>query len=207
MMILFRRAMVLLIRFLVGARSDWQGCEPSTRCRVYFANHSSHFDTLAIMAALPTRLRGTTHPVAALDYWGRTRLLRFIALNILHAVLIDRKADHVASDPLAPLAAVLKDGESLVLFPEGTRNSGEEIAPFKSGLFHLASRFPQVEFIPVYLDNLTRIMPKGSFLIVPITCTARFGAPVALASDESKADFLARCRDAVLALSKPQGRE
>ena len=87
------------------------------------------------------------------------------------------------------------------------RSSGEELAPFKSGLFHLASRFPQVEFIPVYLDNLTRIMPKGSFLIVPITCTARFGAPVALVADESKADFLARCRDAVLALSKPQGRE
>jgi 1-acyl-sn-glycerol-3-phosphate acyltransferase len=206
MMILFRRAMVLLIRFLVGARSDWQGCEPAIRSRVYFANHSSHFDTIAIAAALPTRLRGTTHPVAALDYWGRSRLRRFIALNILHAVLIDRKAAPGITDPLAPLAAVLKDGESLVLFPEGTRSSGEEIAPFKSGLFHLASRFPQVEFIPVYLDNLARIMPKGSFLIVPVTCTARFGAPVTLGQGESKADFLARCRQAVIALSTSQGR-
>ena len=200
MMLLFRRAMVLFIRFLVGARSDWQGCEPVLRSRIYFANHTSHFDTLAIMAALPPRLRGSTHPVAALDYWGRSRLHRFIALDVLHAVLIDRKADKETTDPLAPLAAVLQRGQSLVLFPEGSRTSGEEIAPFKSGLFHLAQRFPQVELIPVHLDNLARIMPKGSPLIVPITCTARFGAPIVLGPDEAKGEFLARCRDAVLAL-------
>ena len=57
---------------------------------------------------------------------------------------------------------MLERGQSLVIFPEGTRGSGEEIAPFKSGLFHLARRFPEAELVPVYLDNLARIMPKGS---------------------------------------------
>lgn len=204
MMILFRRTMVFVIRFLVGARGDWQGCAPEPRTRVYFANHASHFDTLAIMAALPPRLRDITHPVAALDYWGRTALRRFIALRCLHAILIDRKADREAADPLEPLAAVLARGDSLVFFPEGTRGNGEEIAPFKSGLYHLAERFPAVEFIPVHLDNLTRIMPKGSLLFVPITCTARFGAPVLLGAGEAKADYLARCRAAVVELSRPQ---
>ena len=186
---------------LVGARADWRGCAPLPRCRVYFANHSSHFDTLAIMAALPSRLRAVTHPVAALDYWGRSRLRRFIALDCLHAILIDRKADKDTADPLAPLVGVLEHGQSLVFFPEGTRGSGEDIAPFKSGLFHLAGRCPQAELVPVYLDNLARIMPKGSALIVPITCTARFGAPLALMPGEDKASFLARCRAAMMALS------
>ncbi len=204
MMIVFRRAMVLLVRLLIGARSEWLGCLPQTRCRVYFANHTSHFDTLAIIAALPSQLRGTTHPVAALDYWTRTRLHRFVALDCLHAILIDRKADREAVDNLAPLAAVLARGDSLVIFPEGTRGAGEEVMPFKSGLFHLAGRFPEVELIPVYLDNLARIMPKGSRLFVPITATARFGAPLELRPGEAKAKFLGRCRDAVVALSKPR---
>lgn len=212
MMGIFRRAMVLLVRFLVGARADWRGCLPEPRCRIYFANHTSHFDTLAIMASLPLHLRAITHPVAALDYWGRTKLRRFIALDILHAILIDRKAGRDkagddATDPLAPLGAVLETGQSLVFFPEGTRNSGDEIAPFRSGLYLLATRYPKAELIPVYLDNLARVMPKGTLLFVPITCTARFGAPVALDEGEDKAVFLARCRDAVVALSRPAEEE
>jgi 1-acyl-sn-glycerol-3-phosphate acyltransferase len=89
-----------------------------------------------------------------------------------------------------------------VLFPEGTRSTGEEVAPFKSGLYHLASRFPNAELVPVFLDNLARIMPKGSPLIVPITCTARFGAPLRLLEGEEKGVFLARAREAVVALSR-----
>jgi 1-acyl-sn-glycerol-3-phosphate acyltransferase len=201
-MLAFRRSMVGLIRLLVGARADWQGCEPKAGCRIYFANHTSHFDTLAIMAALPANLRSSTHPVAALDYWGRTRIHRFIALDILHAILIDRQADHKVKDPLTPLETALEAGQSLVLFPEGTRSTGEEIAPFRSGLYHLASRFPEAELVPVFLDNLARVMPKGSPLIVPITCTARFGAPLQLQDGEDKAAFLTRAREAVVALSK-----
>jgi 1-acyl-sn-glycerol-3-phosphate acyltransferase len=203
MMTILRRALVLLVRFLVGARADWRGCLPEARCRIYFANHTSHFDTLAIMAALPLQLRGVTHPVAALDYWGRSKLRRFIALDILQAILIDRKADRETTDPLAPLGTVLATGESLVFFPEGTRNDGDEVAPFRSGLYLLAQRFPQAQLIPVYLDNLARVMPKGSLLFVPITCTARFGAPIAPREGEDKAAFLARARDAVVALSRP----
>ena len=176
-MALFRRMMVALIRALVGARADWQGSEPDPHCRVYFANHQSHMDTLAIMASLPAGLRAVTHPVAALDYWGRTRLTRFIALDCLHAILIDRKADKTKVDPLEPLGAVLARGQSLVIFPEGTRGTGETVEPFKSGLFHLAERYPEAELVPVYLDNLSRVMPKGTFLVVPIAVTARYGAP------------------------------
>ena len=196
---LFRRFLVVLVRILVGARSEWRGCAPDTARRIYFANHSSHFDTIAVMAALPWPVRRLTHPVAARDYWGKNKFRRFIAETVLRAVLIDRKPKP-GSEPLAPLERLLSDGKSILIFPEGTRAEGDEVAPFRSGIFRLAVGFPDVELVPVYLDNLRRILPKGSMLPVPITCTARFGKPLHVEPGEDKAAFLERARAAVLAL-------
>ncbi len=193
---LFRRFLVVLVKILVGARSDWRGCEPDTVRRIYFANHSSHFDTVAVMAALPWEVRRLTHPVAARDYWAASSLRRFIAEKLLRAVLIDRKPEP-GSQPLAPLEALLRDGKSILIFPEGTRGAGEGIAPFRSGIYRLGLAFPDVELVPVYLDNLRRILPKGSWLPVPITCTARFGVPLRLEPGEEKDPFLERARTAV----------
>ena len=197
---LVRRLLVVLVRILVGARSEWRGCEPATSRRIYFANHGSHFDTIAVMAALPWPVRRLTHPVAARDYWGASRLRRFIAEQCLRAVLIDRQ-HKPNSQPLAPLERLLDDGKSILIFPEGTRATDDEIAPFRSGIFRLACQFPDVELVPVYLDNLKRVLPKGSMLVVPITCTARFGAPLKVEPGEGKAAFLERARDAVVALA------
>lgn len=200
---LARKILVLFIRALFGARSDWRGVSPDPRQRIYFANHASHFDTLAVVAALPRDLRAITHPVAALDYWGGGGVKSFLAVNCLNAVLIDRERKG-EGDPLAPVEAVLGAGDSILIFPEGTRGDGGAVAPFKGGLFRLAERFPAAELVPVHLDNLARVMPKGSYLIVPITVTARFGAPIALREGEDRDAFLARARDAVVALG--QGR-
>jgi 1-acyl-sn-glycerol-3-phosphate acyltransferase len=136
--------------------------------------------------------------VAALDYWGRSRLRRFLAADCLGAVLVDRSV-RPAADPLRPLAHVLSEGRSLLIFPEGTRGQGE-IGAFRAGLFHLARRFPSVQLVPVYLENLQRILPKGSPLIVPLICTLRFGAPCRPEPDEDKAAYLARARATLAAL-------
>jgi 1-acyl-sn-glycerol-3-phosphate acyltransferase len=196
-----RGTLFALVRLLVGAHARWQGCAPLPRQRVYFANHSSHLDTLVIMAALPGRLRPSVHPVAALDYWGRNRWRRFLAVRCLRAILVDRSL-RPGSDPLQPLVAELERGHSLVIFPEGTRGDGT-LAPFKGGLFHLARRFPRAELVPVQLENLHRVMPKGTALLVPLICTARFGAPLRLEPGESKAHFLERARAAVATLAEP----
>ena len=186
-------------RFLVGGQGIWVGVAPSERQRIYFANHSSHLDTLILWAALPGPLRRRTRPVAAADYWGKGRVQRHIALNVLNAVLIERQAR--GSNPLAPLEAALAAGDSLILFPEGTR-AGEALPTnFKPGLFYLAKAFPEVELVPVFLDNLRRALPKGSLFPVPLSCVARFGAPIALETGEAKPAFLARARDAVVALA------
>jgi 1-acyl-sn-glycerol-3-phosphate acyltransferase len=200
MNVLLRMLVLGLVRLLAGAQANWQGCAPQHRQRIYFANHSSHLDTVVVIAALPPDLRAETHPVAALDYWGGSRLRRFIAITCLNAVLVDRSG-HAEGDALKPLAEILERGHSLILFPEGTRGEGT-IAPFRSGLFNLARRFPEAELVPVYLENLHRILPKGSVLIVPLICTSWFGTPMRLAPAESREAFLERARGAVLELSE-----
>jgi 1-acyl-sn-glycerol-3-phosphate acyltransferase len=188
-----------LIRLLIGAYPRWIGCKPIAKQRIYFANHTSHIDTLAIWAALPPHLQKTTHPVAAFDYWGKSAFKKYIVTEGLNAVFIARaREDRTEDDPLQPLCDTLAKGDSLIIFPEGTRNKGSTPQPFKSGIYHLAQKFPEVELVPVYLENLNRIMPKGAFWPVPLVCTARFGTPLFLGTDEDKDEFLERARQAVI---------
>jgi len=189
-----------MVRVLVGAQPRWIGSKPSPTLRIYYANHTSHFDTLALWCALPTKLRASTRPVAAKDYWS-TGIRAYIATNGFNALFIDRAPDKRDGDPLAPLAQALQRGESLIIFPEGTRRAQALPSPFKSGLFHLATRFPDVELVPVYLDNLYRSMPKGTFLPVPLTCLVRFGTPLERRMDEAKDVFLERARAAIVELA------
>ena len=193
--------LILLLRGLVGARSHWVGCQPLTTTRIYFANHTSHLDTPVLWSALPSFLRRRTRPVAARDYWGKPGLRKWFADSTFRALLIDRERGAPDSDPLAPLSDALNHGDSLILFPEGTRRGDRLPAPFKSGLYHLAMRHPEVELVPVYLENLYRSMPKGAHVPVPLTCAVRFGAPLTRMPDENKAAFLERARSAVVALA------
>jgi 1-acyl-sn-glycerol-3-phosphate acyltransferase len=195
---MIRWLLIGVTRFLVGGQGVWIGCRPSARQRIYFANHSSHLDTILLWAALPPDLRRATHPVAAADYWGKGALRRYIATKVLNAVLIERKGSRA---PLEPLEAVLEAGESLIIFPEGTRAFEKLPGAFKPGLHHLARKYPEAELVPVFLDNLRRALPKGSLFPVPISCVVRFGAPVELQPGEDKAAFLTRARDAVVALA------
>lgn len=195
------RVLVAITRLLVGAHGRWLHSRPAPTQRIYFANHTSHLDTLALWAALPPALRATTRPVAARDYWGRGGLRGFIADHGFRAVYIERDRTQCEGDPLQPLCDALDAGDSLILFPEGTRSQEPLPLPFKAGLFHLAQRHPAVELVAVYLDTLHRAMPKGSLLPVPLTCSVRFGRPVALATDESKESFLQRAHAAVVELA------
>lgn len=197
----FLPPLVWLVRVLVGAYPRWIGSVPSANQRIYFANHSSHMDTLVLWAALPEALRANTRPVAARDYWGNGGIRQQIAQKELNVVMIDRAHENPEADPLEPLQEALKNGFSLIIFPEGTRQAQALPGAFRSGLYRLAKAFPQVELIPVYLENLHRSLPKGTLLPVPIISTVSFGAPVALAEDEDKDHFLERARSAVVALA------
>jgi 1-acyl-sn-glycerol-3-phosphate acyltransferase len=196
--------LVGVVKLLVGAYARWVGTGPSTAQRIYFANHTSHIDTLAIWSSLPRELRRHTRPIAARDYWG-SGLKKYLATRGFGALLIDRARENPDSDPLAPLRAALAEGESLIIFPEGTRGTSATPAKFRSGLFRLAGEFAAIELVPVYLDNLHRSLPKGALLPVPVVCTVRFGAPLARIDGEDKDAFCERARAAVIKLSeRPQ---
>ncbi len=189
-------------RLLTGVRPNWTGCLPEPRQRIYLANHTSHGDFVLIWTVLPPALRACTRPVAAAEYWSRGRLRRFIGQDVFQAVLIAREGVNRSNDPRAPLLAALDAGNSLILFPEGTRNiTDAKLLPFKSGLFHVARARPEVELVPVWIDNLSRVMPKGEALPIPLLCTVTFGAPLQLAAQEAKPVFLERARQALLSLA------
>lgn len=195
--------LAFIARLITGAQGHWKGCPPKAEQRIYFANHQSHLDWVLIWAALPHELRAVTRPIAAKDYWTSTPLKQWITTEVFHAVYVNR-ARTDDQDPLDPLLQALGNGDSLVIFPEGTRSNKGEPQTFKSGLYHLAQQFPGVQLIPAWIDNVQRVMPKGEVVPVPILCTVTFGAPLLLAEGEDKREFLARARAAVVAL-RPVG--
>jgi 1-acyl-sn-glycerol-3-phosphate acyltransferase len=195
-------AVTAAARLVTGARGNWQGCLPEPRARVYFANHRSHADFVLIWTVLPPALRNRTRPVAAEDYWGRGGLRELIGKRVFDALLVARDRTSREQDPIAPLAAALDAGQSLILFPEGTRNTTEApLLPFRSGLYRLARACPAAELVPVWIDNLNRVLPKGEFVPVPLLCTVTFGAPIAAEPGEDSAPFRERSRQALLALA------
>ena len=193
-----------IARLITGAQGHWYGCPPKAEQRIYFANHQSHFDWVLIWAALPRDLRAATRPIAAREYWTSTPLKHWITREVFNAVYVSRQRTD-DEDPLEPLMEALRNGDSIVIFPEGTRGNKGEPAPFKAGLYHLAEAFPTVQLIPAWIDNVQRVMPKGEVVPVPILCSVTFGAPLTLQAGEDKRAFLDRARAAVVALDAVAG--
>ena len=196
---------------LSGAAVEWQ-CDPcGVAPRVYFANHASHLDFVAIWSALPRRARRSVRPVAGRDYWEKNRTRRFLADRVFHAVLIDRGGGEqsgrqaAARASLERMAGEVARHHSLIVFPEGTRSRDGEIGAFKSGLFHLSRLCPDAELIPVYVGNLHRVLPKGEFLPVPMLSRVVFGLPLPALEGEDKTAFLSRARTALLRLRATDG--
>ena len=188
-----------LIRVLTGAQARWVGCPPKAEQRIYFANHQSHADLVMIWAALPKELRHSTRAIAARDYWTKTPFKQWLTSAVFNVIYVsrDRSADE---DPLEPLLEALSQGDSIILFPEGTRGHTGEPQPFKAGLYNLALKHPQAVLVPAWINNVQHVLPKGEVVPVPVLCSVTFGAPMQLEPGEDHRAFLERARDAVVAL-------
>lgn len=190
---------ILLARFFSGYTVRWVDCQPDTCQRVYFANHTSHLDAVVLWSALPSEIRNLTRPVAAKDYWVQTRWRRFLASSF-NALLIDRKEIKVHQSPVELMMQEIGNTYSLILFPEGGRTDDGTLGEFKSGLYYLAKKRPDLELVPVYMENLNRILPRGEYFPVPLLSSITIGSPIWLEAGEPKTAFLERARSAVKAL-------
>lgn len=180
----------------------------SNEGKVYYANHNSHGDFLMVWVSLPKYWRMNARPVAAADYWLKSPVRRFIITKVFNGFLVDR-TDNNAKELTEKMHETLAGGSSLIIFPEGTRNQDEQcqLQDFKSGIYHLAELDPERTFIPVWINNMNFVLPKGHFLPVPLLCGVHIGAPLQLHADESKADFLARSHRALKSLAPDNTKE
>jgi 1-acyl-sn-glycerol-3-phosphate acyltransferase len=185
-------------RLLAGAQARWEGCGPASEQRIYVANHSSHLDFVLLSSALPGPLRRRTRPVAAAEYWTSGPLRRYLIQDVFRCVLLGRQRFQL--NPLEPVAGALREGDSLIFFPEGTRGPGEDLQPLKPGIFHLARWFPAVDIIPVWIDNSHRILPKGFAIPVPLLSSITFGSPLRWKEGQPQEEFLAEVRAGLNAL-------
>jgi len=198
----FGTGITVFTRLVTGAQARWIGCAPSAVQRIYFGNHSSHADFALIWASLPYDLRVRTRPVAGADYWEKGRIRQYVIHAVLRGVLIERAGQARTCDPIETIVGALEIGDSLIVFPEGTRNTTDEVLlPFKSGLYRVACRRPDVELVPVWMENLGRVLPKGEIIPLPLLCSVSFGVPIQLQPGEEKVDFLDRARQALLDLA------
>lgn len=194
------------VRLITGARPVL--ADPGVRTvldlpmpAVFYANHSSHLDFLTLWSLLPGDLRRRVRPVAAADYWGGGWKGN-AAHHLFNPLLVARgkggPADLPRGGAVDRMTAALDEGDSLVIFPEGTRGDGERIADFHAGLARIAQARPGVPVIPVALANVGRILPKGTLVPVPVLVTATFLPALVRDGDEAEAAFLARARQVLV---------
>lgn len=168
---------------------------------ILIANHNSHMDTMAIMSAIPSRYIHKVHPIAARDFFGGSLFKKILMRYLVNATLIQRDRDDPENDPIDSMDKMLKKSRSLILFPEGSRGVPGVMTKFKKGLGYLIQRNPEIKVIPVYLDNVYKILPRGKNLILPYNCSIKFGDPIQFKSMEME-DILLSSEKAMQNLMK-----
>lgn len=158
-----------------------------------------------VWISLPKRWRTMARPVAGADYWLKGKFRRFIINRVFNGLLIMRNGN----DPKSitkQMSDAINENSSLIIFPEGTRNTSDDILllPFKSGIYHLAKANPEIGFVPIWIDNIKQVLPKGKLVPVPMLCDVHIGNELFLQPEESKDDFLQRARTAMLDLVPPE---
>jgi 1-acyl-sn-glycerol-3-phosphate acyltransferase len=186
---------------LVGVRYRRRHLVPQGPCLVV-SNHNSHLDAAVLLSMFPLRRLPHVHPVAAADYFGKNWFKRTVAMFCMNGIPIARRPAK-GKDPLSPLIELLKAGESLVFFPEGSRGEAGVVAPFRKGIGILVREVPGLLVVPVFLSGPERIWPRGNVLPVPLSIDAHIGKPRAYPTDDDPKEIAARVREDVLSLAPP----
>ncbi len=165
---------------------------------IVVANHNSHFDTLAIMALFPRRMRSRIRPVAAEDYFANGGLMTWFSLSVLRGITIRRASGGGLEDPFAKCHEALAKGDILIVYPEGTRGKPEVLSDFKKGIAYLAARHSTVPVIPINLEGLGTVMGKGHSMPMPFFCDVVVGGP--FVSTGMPAQYVTELKHTIIAL-------
>jgi 1-acyl-sn-glycerol-3-phosphate acyltransferase len=168
---------------------------------ILIANHNSHMDTMALMSAIPSRFIHRVHPIAARDFFGGSLFSRILMRYLVNATLIRRDREDPKRDPIDDMDKMLKKQRSLILYPEGSRGIPGKMSNFKRGLGYLVQRNPNINVIPVYLENIYKTLPKGKKLILPYNCSIKFGQPIKFNSLEME-DILKTAEKEILKIKE-----
>ncbi len=137
----------------------------TNRSLVIVANHSSHLDTLCLLAALPLRKLHRAFPAAAADYFFQSMPRTFVAAVVTNALPFARRVR--VRQSLSICSELLSDPENiLIIFPEGTRSKTGETGEFKSGIGAIVAG-RDITVLPCYLQGAFRAWPKGRRLPRP----------------------------------------
>jgi 1-acyl-sn-glycerol-3-phosphate acyltransferase len=173
----FALALRPFMTLFIGLRVRGREHLPKNDPFILVANHSSHLDTVSLLSLFPLGRLPRLRPVAAADYFERNQFVSALSKTLFNILPIARKGLTPETNPVPRMEAVLRAGQSLIIFPEGTRGSGEELTHFHSGAAHLIEKCPDVPVLPAYLVNMGRSLPKGEWIPVPFFCEVRLGEP------------------------------
>jgi 1-acyl-sn-glycerol-3-phosphate acyltransferase len=165
---------------------------------IFAANHHSHVDTPLMLSVIPEPWRHHIVIGAAADYFFGNRVSAPLSALVIGAIPIERtKVGRKSADDAA---ALIDDGWSMLIFPEGGRSPDGWGQPFRGGAAYLSLRCG-VPVVPVHLEGTGRILRKGRSVPQPSSTTITFGAPLRPTEDEDSRKFAARIEAAVAALA------
>jgi len=156
-----------------GARMRVEGIENVDFSAPHFfvANHQSLLDVCALFAALPTALHFVIKKELA-----RVPFLGWYA-RAMGMVFVDRAARSQAYASIRRTGGLVREGRSVMAFPEGTRSRDGSVGPFKSGLFVTAIE-AGIPVVPVAIEGTGRILPPHGFRARPGRIVVRIGTPI-----------------------------
>jgi 1-acyl-sn-glycerol-3-phosphate acyltransferase len=164
------------LTLFIGLRVRGREHLPRSGPFIVVANHSSHLDTVSLLSLFPNSRLSEIRPVAAADYFERNAIVSAFTRTFFNILPIARKKLTPEKNPLRQMENAIRAGQSLIVFPEGTRGSGDEMGQFRTGVAHLLEKIPDLKVVPAYLVNMGRSLPKGEFIPVPFFCEVRLGA-------------------------------